>query len=75
MCAVCDGLERCCGVSAVCGISVELSAREMRCVLVIFECLELTHMSVDTHVCDCGVTWKLMVLGVQPHGAGAKAFC
>jgi len=72
---VCDGLERCCGVSAVSGISVELSAREVRCVLVIFECSELTRSSAVTHVCDCGVTWRLMVLGGPQLRAGAKAFC
>jgi len=72
---VCDGLERFCGVSAVCGISVELGVREVRCMLVIFECSELTRSSAVTHVCDCGVTWKLMVLGGQLQRAGAKAFC
>ena len=75
MCAVCDGLERCCGVSAVCGISVELGVHEVSRVLVIFECSELTRSSTVTHVCDCGVTWKLVVLGGQQLRAGAKAFC
>jgi hypothetical protein len=31
--------------------------------------------SVGTHVCDCGVVWRLMVLGAKPGRAGARAFC
>ena len=33
--------------------------------LVIFEFLELTSAFAGTYVCDCGVIWRLMVLGVQ----------
>jgi hypothetical protein len=36
----------------------------VRCVLVIFEFLELTRAFAVTYVCDCGVIWRLMVLGV-----------
>ena len=37
-------------------------------------CLELTRASAGLHVCDCGVVWRLMVLGVQRLRAGARAF-
>ena len=43
--------------------------------LVIFECLELTRAFAGTHVCDCGVIWRLMVLGVEQQRAGARVFC
>ena len=39
------------------------------------ECLELTHWFTGTHVCDCGVVWRLMVLGDQRLRAGAREFC
>ncbi len=43
----------------------------MRCVLVIFEFLELTRAFAVPYVCDCGVIWRLMVLGVECPRAGA----
>ena len=48
----------------------------MRCVLVIFEFLELTLVSAVTYLCDCGVIWRLMVLGDRWFGprAGARVF-
>ena len=46
----------------------------MRCALVIFEFLELTHAFAVTYVCDCGVIWRLMVLGLEQPRAGARAF-
>ena len=39
--------------------------------LVIFEFLELTRAFAVTHVCDCGVIWRLMVLGSEQPRAGA----
>jgi hypothetical protein len=41
---------------------------------VIFEFLELTRAFAVTHVCDCGVIWRLKVLGVEWPRAGARAF-
>ena len=38
-------------------------------------CLELTRASAGSHVCDCGVVWRLMVLGVQLQRAGGRAVC
>ncbi len=38
------------------------------------ECLELTRASA-VYVCDCGVVWRLMVLGEQRFRTGARAFC
>ena len=38
-------------------------------------CLELTRESAGSHVCDCGVVWRLMVLGVQRLGTGAREIC
>ncbi len=32
-------------------------------------------MSAVTHVCDCGVVWRLTVLGAQPLRTGARVFC
>ena len=74
--AVCDGLERCCGVRVLCGIyGIGCVRGGVSCVLVIlFECLELTRAFAVTHVCDCGIAWRLMVLGGQPYRAGAWAF-
>jgi len=43
-------------------------------VQVTFEYLELTRASLGTLMCDCGVIWRLMVLGVQRLWAGARAF-
>ncbi len=39
------------------------------------EYLQLTHAPAVAHVCDCGVVWKLIVLGAQPLRSGARAFC
>ena len=39
------------------------------------ECSELTRAFAVSHVCDCGVVRRLMVLGVQPRWDGARAFC
>ena len=38
------------------------------------ECLELTRAFAVTHMCDCGVVWRLMVLGAEHQRAGARAF-
>ena len=46
----------------------------VRCVLVIFECLGLTRAFAGTHVCDCGVIWRLMVLGCERQRTGARVF-
>ena len=59
----------------VCVVFVELGACEVRCLLVIFECLELTRAFAGTHVCDCGVIWRLMVLGAERQRAGAMQWC
>ena len=45
-----------------------------RCMREGLECLELTRRVTGSHVCDCGVVWRLMVLGVQRQRAGARAF-
>ena len=42
--------------------------------LVIFEFMELTRAFAGTHVCDCGIAWRLMVLGCKLPGAGARVF-
>ena len=71
--AVCDGLERCCGVSVVCSVCGNGCVCGVRCLLEIFECLvEVTRALEGTHVCDCGIAWRLMVLGVQQCWAGAR---
>ena len=31
--------------------------------------------SAVSHVCDCGVVWRLMVLGIQQLRAGARELC
>ena len=45
-----------------------------RCMREGIECLELTRASAGSHVCDCGVVWRLMVLGIQRLWDGARAF-
>ena len=71
---VCDGLDRCCDESVVCVVFEGfLSVWDVRCIVMIFEWLELTLVSAVTHVCDCGVIWRLMVLGGEWGGAGARA--
>ena len=40
-----------------------------------FECRSLTRASAGAHVCDCGVTWRLMVLGTERLRTGARVFC
>ena len=30
-----------------------------------FECLELTRAFAVPHVCDCGIGWRLIVLGAE----------
>ena len=40
----------------------------------IFACLELTSAIAVIHVCDCGIAWRLMVLGFKLPGAGARVF-
>ncbi len=70
---VCDGLERCCGVSVVhsmCGIRCK-----MRHLLEIIECSKLTLAAAVPHMCNCGVIWRIMVLGVERLWTGAKEFC
>ena len=73
--AVCDWCERCCGVSAV-GVQWLWNwvRGEVDCLLVMFERSELTRAFEGTHVCDCGIIGRLMVLGVQQQRAGAIAF-
>ncbi len=62
-----------CGESSASVVFVRfLSAWDVRCILVIFQCLELTLVSAGTHVCDCGVICRLMVLGEQQPGTGAR---
>ena len=53
---------------------MELGVRCWRCVLVIFEFLELTRAFAVTYVCDCGVVWRLILLGLELEWAGARAF-
>ncbi len=74
---VCDGLDGCCGESSASVVFVRfLSAWDVRCILVIFQCLELTLVSAGTHVCDCGVICRLMVLGARRwQRTGARVFC
>ena len=72
---VCDGLDRCCGGSVVCGVFVGfLSVRDVRCFRMLFEWTELTLVSAATHLCDCGVIRRPVVLGVQQPGTGARVF-
>ncbi len=40
----------------------------------IFEFLELTRAFAGTYVCDCGVIWRLKVLGLELLWTGARAF-
>ena len=47
---------------------------EVRCLLDIFACLELTHAFAGYRLCDCGVIWRPMVLGAEHQRAGARAF-
>ena len=47
---------------------------EVMCLLGIFECLELTRAFAGSYVCDCGIAWRLMVLGAELPRAGARAF-
>ena len=44
------------------------------CMFLIFECLELTCAFAATYVCDCGIAWRLTVLGAKLLRAGARAF-
>ena len=46
-----------------------------RCMLEGLECSELTRAFAASHVCDCGVVRRLMVLGGKRQRAGARAFC
>ena len=46
-----------------------------RCMREGLEWLQLTRAFAGTYVCDCGVVWRLMVLGVQLLWAGGRAFC
>ncbi len=39
----------------------------------VLECLEVTRVSAVTHVCDCGVVWRIIVLGAERLRAGARA--
>ena len=40
----------------------------------IFEFLELTRAFAVTYVCDFGVVWRLILLGLELEWAGARAF-
>ena len=44
------------------------------CLQQIFEYLELTRAFSDEYLCDFGIIWRLIVLGVQRPRAGARAF-
>ena len=57
-----------------CAVFVALGVCEVRCLLGIFECLELTRAFPGTHVCDCGIAWRITVLGAELLRAGARAF-
>jgi len=46
----------------------------MRHPLKTFEPLEVTRAFTESCVCDCGIFWRLMVLGGQQQRAGARAF-
>ncbi len=50
-----------------------LSVWDVRCIVMIFEWLELILESAVTHLCDCGVIWRLMVLGDRWCGPRAGA--
>ena len=71
--AVCDGMEGCCGMHGrgvmCCGIECGRCMREG------LECFELTRAFAGSHVCDCGVVWRLMVLGGKQLRSGARAIC
>ena len=53
---------------------VALGVCEVRCLLGIFECLELTCGSAVPYMCDCWIAWRLMVLGAEHQRAGARVF-
>jgi len=40
----------------------------------VFECLELMRAFAGSHMCDCWIIWRLMVLGAERLWAGARAF-
>jgi len=40
----------------------------------VVECLELTRALPETHMCDCWIIWRLMVLGLEHIRSGAMAF-
>jgi hypothetical protein len=44
------------------------------CLQQIFEYLELTRAFSDEYLCDFGIIWRLIVLGVQRPRAGARVF-
>ena len=44
------------------------------CLLGPFQCFQLTRAFVATHMCDCWIIWRLMVLGFEQLRAGAMAF-
>ena len=70
---MCDGVERCCGMH---GCDVMFCGNECgRCMREGLECLELTRASAVSHVCECGVVWRLTLLGEQLKWTGARAFC
>ena len=71
-------LWRECGVRYLwyCGcVCVCVCVCVVTCLLGIVECLELTRAFADTYVCDCGIVWRLMVLGVEWQRAGGRAVC
>jgi len=70
VCVVHDGLGRWCGVSVVysmCDIRCEVGYLLGR-----FD--ELTLAFAGTHMCDCWVIWRFMVLGMGRLWAGAREF-
>ena len=54
-----------------CGVCV--IGCEVRCLMGNVECLEPTRAFAASHLCDCGIAWRLMVLGGQHCRAGARA--
>ena len=57
-----------------CAVSVALGVCDVMCLLGIVECGELTCAWAVTHLCDCGIIWRLMVLGAEHQWAGARVF-
>ncbi len=46
-----------------CAEWVKFGSREMRCLLGIFQCCELTRAFAVTYLCDFGIAWSFTLLG------------